>query len=123
MAEGQRFSITWHNGGDGARLGQPDPAFPHGVDVDISEKPAPSCTARLDCPAPRCGAWLIECQECGATVAVSAAGRADDPRSLTMGCAALGTGSTFSRREPAPEPAPKPAATYSKPVKGQRALF
>ena len=118
----QRFQVTWNDAGRDAVL-PADPAFPAGIEVDISESAARCCTARLDYPAPRCGAWLIECQICGATAAVTAAGRADDPVSVKLPCSTLG--SAFGARAPEPEPERKPERRTwpEKAVAGQRSLI
>lgn len=64
---------------------EPDPAFPMGKDLDISAG-ASSCVATLPYPAKRCGYFVVECSKCGMSVAVTTAGRPDDPRSLRMPC-------------------------------------
>jgi hypothetical protein len=63
-----------------------DPRFPGGVDIDASQGAAKCCTINLPYPARRCGMHLIHCRTCGFTMALSAAGRADDPRSLKIAC-------------------------------------
>jgi hypothetical protein len=65
---------------------QPNPAYPAGIDVDATGGKTPCCTIDLRHPAPRCGAWLIKCTLCGLTAMATTAGRADDPRSLTVAC-------------------------------------
>jgi len=64
----------------------PNPKYPNGVDVDISKRDAPACSALLTHPAKRCGYWIVHCKACGATAVVTTAGRRDDPRSLRMAC-------------------------------------
>jgi hypothetical protein len=73
---------------DGYREPQakPDPAFPDGKDLDVSEGRSPSCSTPLPYPAKRCGLYMVKCLDCGFTVAVTTAGRPDDPRSLKMAC-------------------------------------
>ena len=34
----------------------------------------------------RCGVYLVECKICGSSVALTTAGRIDDPRSVTIAC-------------------------------------
>lgn len=63
-----------------------DPRFPAGIEMDASQGALKSCTIMLPYPAPRCGMHLIHCQTCGFTMALTAAGRADDPRSLKIAC-------------------------------------
>jgi hypothetical protein len=62
----------------------PNPAYPNGIDVDSGKSPA--CLVVIPYPAECVGTWLIECKKCGVTVAITAAGRPDDPRSLMMPC-------------------------------------
>jgi hypothetical protein len=64
----------------------PNPAFPEGVDVDLSGGRFAACTVEVPYPAEFCGTWVILCARCGYRCAVTAAGRADDPRSVTMPC-------------------------------------
>lgn len=63
-----------------------DPRFPAGVDIDTTRDLKPSCWGLLPYPAPRIGHWDITCRRCGLRVAITAAGRADDPRSLRIPC-------------------------------------
>lgn len=65
----------------------PDPAFPEGVDVDLSAG-AKSCAMALTHPTPQVGKWAINCESCGAVVVVTAAGRPDDPASVRIACKA-----------------------------------
>jgi len=66
---------------------EPDPKYPNGMDVheDRSAK-GKTCKFDLPYPAPRCGAFVVECGACKKRVAITAAGRQDDPRSLTVVC-------------------------------------
>ncbi len=64
----------------------PNPDFPMGKDADLSFGAEATCTAGLPYPAPRCGAMVVECETCGIRVAVTVAGRPDDPRSVKIGC-------------------------------------
>ena len=68
---------------------KPNPAYPDGVDLDISEGAMRACLIKLPYPAPRCGYWAVECMGCGLNALVTCAGRPDDPRSLKMACKAL----------------------------------
>lgn len=63
----------------------PDPKYPNGMDLDLT-KGAPGCCFNTPYPAPRCGAIHAECESCGASIAYTVAGRADDPRTLKMAC-------------------------------------
>lgn len=64
----------------------PNPAYPNGVDVGCAPVGVPSCKAALPYPAPERLVWIVRCKRCGLRAAVTAAGRADDPRSVTMEC-------------------------------------
>ncbi len=78
------LKATWMS--DGRKPTQPpNPAYPDGVDVDMS-RAAVACSVALDYPAACCGVWLVECPACGLRVAVTAAGRRDDPRSVRVAC-------------------------------------
>jgi hypothetical protein len=65
---------------------QSDPAYPQGKDMDGANRALPYCSTKLPYPAKRCGYHHLICNLCGLSVAVSTAGRPDDPRSLTVNC-------------------------------------
>jgi hypothetical protein len=65
---------------------QPDPRYPNGVDLDITNGTGPNCATPLPYPAKRCGLYVVECKACGANALVTTAGRPDDPRSLRISC-------------------------------------
>jgi hypothetical protein len=73
---------------------KPNPAYPLGIDVDMSHGAAKSCKTSLPYPTPRCGYYLINCTTCGYTVAVTTAGRVDDPRSIKVPCYGHASGAT-----------------------------
>jgi hypothetical protein len=79
------LKATWI---DGHRLprAQPDPAYPNGVDVDVSAGRVQTCVTVLPYPAPRCGMYVVTCDACGLRTVVTTAGRPDDPRSLKVAC-------------------------------------
>jgi hypothetical protein len=64
----------------------PDPAFPLGIDLDMSEGAKVSCWTALPYPARRCGYYVILCDECGLKALATTAGRPDDPRSVRLAC-------------------------------------
>lgn len=78
-------TVEWWSAGADTTI-KPDPRFPEGRDVDVSFQATLRCTIPLNHPAPGFGAWLVECHRCGARVACSAAGHADDPRSVKIAC-------------------------------------
>jgi hypothetical protein len=79
------LDIVWQDGGREPTQ-RPNPKYPAGRDVDISEGRLPNCTAALPYPAKRCGVYFVICDECGLRVGVTTAGRPDDPRSVTVPC-------------------------------------
>lgn len=64
----------------------PDPRFPKGKDLDISHDAEAACKTDLPYPAKRCGLLIVECQTCKQRIAITTAGRTDDPRSLKLAC-------------------------------------
>ena len=84
------FEIKWVPSGRGKARVAPDPAYPKGKDVVIADSHQQSCHVDLPYPAAECGMWLVVCRDCGLSVGVTAAGRPDDPRSLTAPCKAHG---------------------------------
>jgi hypothetical protein len=70
---------------------KPDPAYPTGKDIDGRIDNGPACKTALPYPARRCGMYLIQCSSCGMRVAVTTAGRPDDPRSIQFNCKIQGT--------------------------------
>jgi hypothetical protein len=77
--------ITWIDRGMEPKC-QPDPSYPTGVDADVSGGSKRTCKINLPYPAKRCGVYLVKCKLCGSSVALTTAGRADDPRSVTIAC-------------------------------------
>lgn len=63
-----------------------NPAYPNGIDVGADRTSDTSCRAELPYPAPERLVWLVRCTRCGASAAVTAAGRPDDPRSVRVTC-------------------------------------
>jgi len=87
-APASQFSIEWRDAGREPEC-QPDPDYPEGIDIVMQDKGL-SCKVDLPYPAKRCGAYLVRCLICGRGVVLSTAGRADDPRSVTMPCREIG---------------------------------
>lgn len=86
----EQITVEWI---DGHREPQctPDPNFPHGKDLDISNGATPTCETALPCPAKRCGHYVVRCSVCGMSVVVTTAGRPDDPKSIKIACKTKGT--------------------------------
>lgn len=69
----------------------PNPKYPDGIDVDLRKHALQKyCCKSLPYPAPRCGLYRIECKTCKVSIALTVAGRPDDPRSATIPCGAGG---------------------------------
>lgn len=66
----------------------PNPDYPHGKHVDSTEGKRPACHVELPYPAECCGVWMVSCRVCQQVVAVTAAGRPDDPKRLSILCKA-----------------------------------
>jgi hypothetical protein len=79
------IKVTFLDGGRSPRC-QPNPAYPEGIDVDLSDGAAMTCMTTLPYPAPRCGLMLVVCKRCGFSAIVTVAGRQDDPRSAKLPC-------------------------------------
>jgi hypothetical protein len=63
-----------------------DPAYPHGMDVDLSDGAMSTCAGNLPYPAECCGMLMVRCAKCGANAAITTAGRVDDPRTVKLAC-------------------------------------
>ena len=70
----------------------PDPAYPEGIDIPAADGSRPKCQTDLPYPAARCGVYLVTCSRCGVRVAVTTAGRPDDPRTVAVNCLLPGGG-------------------------------
>jgi len=77
--------VTWLDAGRKAQC-PPDPMYPNGLGLDLSAGADDTCRTKLRYPAPGVGAWLVNCTICGLTAYITAAGRADDPKLLTVAC-------------------------------------
>jgi hypothetical protein len=65
---------------------KPNPLYPNGIDVDMSQGAVVACLVTLPYPAKRIGTYVIDCQKCKLRVALTTAGRPDDPRSVKLAC-------------------------------------
>lgn len=80
-----KFEIEWVDRGHEPEC-PPDPRYPKGIDLDGSNGAAKTCSVKLPYPAKRCGIFMLRCLTCGYTVAITTAGRPDDPRSVKIAC-------------------------------------
>jgi hypothetical protein len=85
MSKYGEFKVVWIDRHREPQVA-PDPEFPNGIDVDVSDGKEPSCRVDLPYPAKRCGMFYIECKRCGINAIITTAGRPDDPRSFTVAC-------------------------------------
>lgn len=81
------LKAKWIDGGREPKC-PPNPDHPKGIDVKTLHFNGDDRTCRIDLPypAPRCGQYLIICDDCGLRVMITTAGRPDDPRSFTTSC-------------------------------------
>lgn len=79
------ITVDWIDGGREPEC-PASPAYPNGIDLDLSAGAARVCQVELPYPAQRCGQFIVSCATCGLRVAVTTAGRADDPRSIKLAC-------------------------------------
>lgn len=84
-----QFDVQWRDAGKEPQCA-PNPAYPEGIDVDVSLGIEPSCVVELPYPAARIGAYVVTCATCGARNGCTTAGRPDDPRSIRMPCHVIG---------------------------------
>ena len=79
------LNVKWVDSGREPQC-PPNPAHPNGIDIDATHGQFASCETALPYPAKRCGLFMVDCDVCGQTIAITTAGRPDDPRSLKLGC-------------------------------------
>lgn len=79
------MKVRWLDGGREPQC-PPNPDYPKGIDLDVSDGAKHTCVAELPYPAKRCGSYVVGCEVCGITVACTTAGRSDDPRSIKLPC-------------------------------------
>jgi hypothetical protein len=80
-----RINVEWIDSGREPQ-NPPNPAYPNGIDLDLSAGAKVACLSDLPYPAKRCGVFVLKCETCGQTAAITTAGRVDDPRSAKLGC-------------------------------------
>jgi len=85
-----QFVVVFRPSGRGKARCASDPKFPRGKDVKMPGIYKNGCLAELPYPAPECGVLFVSCKKCGTQIAVTAAGRPDDPRTLEVPCSKSG---------------------------------
>jgi hypothetical protein len=83
-----RFTVTWYDRHQEPQM-PPDPAYPDGIDLDVSAGATPTCRVNLAYPAKRLGYYGVICRSCGFSTVCTTAGRPDDPRSIRLPCRGL----------------------------------
>ncbi len=76
------ISVTFLSHGRKAQC-EPNPAYPDGIDIDLSNGAAAYCKSKLPYPAECCGVLIVRCSICGESAAITTAGRPDDPKRRT----------------------------------------
>jgi|GEM_PF-2119885 hypothetical protein len=87
------MKIEFIDGGRELRC-PPDPAYPNGIDIDVSKGTMMTCSTDIPYPAPRCGLMRVVCEKCGILVVLTVAGRLDDPRSVKIPCSGVAASPT-----------------------------
>jgi hypothetical protein len=79
-------TIEFVKSGRGKAQCPPDPRYPMGVCADVTLGKEPSCVVTLPYPAPECGHFIVLCEVCKFSLAITATGRADDPIQVRVPC-------------------------------------
>lgn len=85
MMVSMRHTVQWIDSKAESK-NPPNPKYPLGVDLDMSSGSERACLVTLPYPARRIGYYAIDCGTCNLRVAISTAGRPDDPRSVKLAC-------------------------------------
>lgn len=85
-------SVEFVPSGRGVARCAPNPDYPNGIALYCAKPGEMACKVSLPYPAHECGVWIVRCKSCPMAVAVTAAGRPDDPISVTMPCQLKGLG-------------------------------
>ena len=80
-----KHRIEWFDTGRSPTV-KPNPRYPDGIDLDLSNGAFDACDVALPYPAKRIGHYHVQCPACGLNVIVTTAGRRDDPRSVRLAC-------------------------------------
>lgn len=82
------MTVKFVPSGRGKAQCPPNPDYPDGLvlKADVPNG-TPTCTFDLlPYPAPECGWFEVECEKCGMTIMITAAGRPDDPKAIIIPC-------------------------------------
>jgi hypothetical protein len=84
----KHHTVTFVPSGRGKAQNPPDPQYPNGMDVGMVEvgDVAATCLVELPYPAPECGRYHVDCSRCDISIALSVAGRVDDPKTVRIKC-------------------------------------
>ena len=88
----EMHKVEFRASGRGKAQCPPNPNFPEGIDVSVCREGEAHCKVTLPYPAPECGVFIVDCAACNTRIAITAAGRQDDPRSVTIPCLNVATG-------------------------------
>lgn len=80
----EKIRILWRDSGREPQE-KPDAAYSDGMHVRLPAGQT-GCIVKLPYPAQRCGMFILTCNRCGASAAITTAGRPDDPRSFELRC-------------------------------------
>jgi hypothetical protein len=93
MNQSGTHEIKFIPSGRGQARCKPNPHHPHGIKIRLDAEslkrmraPLAPCVVKLPYPAPECGWFEVKCRACGLSVAITAAGRPDDPVSAELPC-------------------------------------
>lgn len=82
-----KHEVKFMASGRGKARNPPNPDFPNGIGMSsVTDRNKPYCMINLPYPAPECGVWRVNCETCGFTVVITAAGRPDDPKFIEVEC-------------------------------------
>jgi hypothetical protein len=85
MSDNPKSTVTFIDSGREPQC-PPNPDFPEGMEIDLSNGERPACGFKIPYPAPRCGVMVAHCGDCGRSAGVTVAGRVDDPKFVTFAC-------------------------------------
>jgi len=69
----KKFQIEWASNNEKPQC-PPNPMYPNGVVLDLTNGKLPACTASLPYPAKCIGVWIVRCLDCGIIAGCTAAG-------------------------------------------------